>query len=393
MPTPTRIIEGDGLLGMSLACGDLDGDGFEDLAIARGESHKIGTVFGVVLFYGDGTWSGTRTQSDGVTFERTVLWPERATNSPVTVIETFDTDRDGKDEVLFLHDPAWLPEAPAALWVLPGGRHHTGGAWIDQASTPWTLPGDRPGYLLGWLRVLDDLDGDGFDELFLLDGRYGTSRATAGGRAYWLEPHTAKTFTGAVRTSWLGAPGDHLGLHAVAADLDGDGDRDLTMSSPRAMIGTASEAGRISVFASVRDVQGNDVDPARTASGSFEGSAHEQWLGLGLASVGDLDDDGCDDLLAWDPQQTPRTYRPGPVRLISGCRMDLTGGIEDLDAATALAFLGEDAFTTWAGADVHAGDIDGDGRPDLVFGDQGYMHAWPHGGGRIYVYLSSTMGW
>jgi hypothetical protein len=47
---------------------------------------------------------------------------------------------------------------------------------------------------------------------------------------------------------------------------------------------------------------------------------------------------------------------------------------------------------SWACEAPAVGDFDGDGRPDLVFGDEGIAHG-AASKGRVYVSLSSDRGW
>lgn len=381
------LIEGKGAFGGNVVCGDVDGDGTEDLVVSQAHNNTFGTFFGVAIFYGGPTlWSGRLSLSDGRLFERSVDYPQSLGGGPTHRIDLHDMDQNGTMDVVYLHGPYWDDEATAQLWVLPGTRYTSDGAWVDSPGTPWDLDiGDRT---YTWAQTCPDLDGDGHDELFIAAALADTPTKDAG-NTMWLQPAGATSYLSALRTRFHGATGDLLAERATAADLDGDGDPELILASPRADIPSAKDAGRLTFYDDPSALSTTDsIDDSTAADAFVTGSLEEEWLGSGLQAVGDIDGDGCDDILVWDPQQTPRTYRPGPVRLLSGCRITWTGE-EDLETLTLATWIVEEDFAAWIGNALAVGDFDGDGRPDLVIGDSGMNSI----GGRVYVYPSATMGW
>lgn len=165
---------------------------------------------------------------------------------------------------------------------------------------------------------------------------------------------------------------------AGGGDVDGDGLDDLLVSSPLA----AGGAGRTwVVFGRVGggSIQLSDVS---VGMGGFviEGEAAGDAAGTSAAIVGDVDGDGLADVLVGAPAAGPagRAYlvhgkADGAAVALADVAMGVGGFVLEGDGTS------EDAGTAVAGA----GDVDGDGRSDLLVGA-------PEGGpipaaGRSYV--------
>ncbi|MBK8974434.1 MAG: FG-GAP repeat protein [Planctomycetes bacterium] len=178
-----------------------------------------------------------------------------------------------------------------------------------------------------------DLDGDGASELAIAVP--GQGRVVVVGRS------------GAVRLTLPAASGP-LSSPSIAAagDVNGDGVPDIVVGSPDDGTG-GQKAGMVRVFSG--------------ASGAvlwqFTGGSWDH-LGFAVAGVGDVDDDGYDDFAAGAPEYAdpgvpvPDNY----VRVWSG----RTGQV--------LYTFGYTSHTQFGRSVARAGDIDGDGIPDVSIG-------------------------
>ena len=126
------------------------------------------------------------------------------------------------------------------------------------------------------------------------------------------------------------------------------------------------------------------------ASASFLGENAFDKAGRSVASVGDVNGDGYDDLLVGANYNDDGSNNAGQVYLIlgkaSGWGMD--NSLSNADAS----FVGEDAddYAGWAVSS--AGDVNGDGYDDFLIGaswdeDGGF------GAGQVYLVLGKTSGW
>lgn len=138
------------------------------------------------------------------------------------------------------------------------------------------------------------------------------------------------------------AAGDQFGwIGRNAGDCDGDGRADVLLSAPTKTVGGPT-AGRIYVYSS------------RTGKLLFtcDGKPGDH-LGLSIESAGDVNGDGADDVIAGAPGAGGK----GQALVFSG-----------KDGARLLTLTGEAFADRFGDRVAPAGDVDGDGCPDLLVG-------------------------
>jgi len=127
-----------------------------------------------------------------------------------------------------------------------------------------------------------------------------------------------------------------------------------------------------------------------SADASFRGEGANDYSGWALAGVGDADGDGYDDFLIGAYKSGEVATQAGQVYLIRGRQFGWTLDY-DLEYAD-VSFLGEDSGD-WAGYSVDgAGDVNGDGLPDLLIGALGNEEAGAMSG-QTYLILGRDSGW
>ncbi len=186
--------------------------------------------------------------------------------------------------------------------------------------------------------------------------------------------------------SFLGEfEGDYLGYSlGGAADVNADGYNDLligAISNDQA----GNNAGKAYVV--LGRPGGWLVDaPVTDADASFVGEQEDDIAGI-VASAGDVDGDGCDDVLVGAIGSHDSR---GGAYLILGRESGWTPD-ESLSLADA-SFAGESAGDR-AGNHVHGlGDVNGDGLDDFVIGARDNWNDWDSQG-RVYLILGRTSGW
>ena len=242
------------------------------------------------------------------------------------------------------------------------------------------------------MRLTDHGCADGFRD-FLIGALNNDEADTNAGQAYlWLgrsQGWTTDTDLSSADASFLGENA-HDGVYTVegVADVNGDGFDDFVVGS-----GGNSENGQAAgqVYLILGHAGGWYQDASLAeADASFLGEHPSDSAGGSLASVGDVNGDGLNDILLGVPHNSEGGAYAGQAYLVfgrqSGWLMDVV-----LDQADA-SFVGE-AEGDWAGYSLDGtGDINGDGLDDIVIGAKRNSEAWDRAG-QVYLILGRIQGW
>lgn len=243
----------------------------------------------------------------------------------------------------------------------------------------------------------DDLDADGFDELFV--SMAGDDEAgTGAGAVVVFDGKKLGRWTGNVRASKaeqkiLGAASDDYfggGLTSLE-DIDGDGLDDLMVGAPRADRG-GSSSGEVAIFLAGGSLATSGTISAADAEYTVFGAAADDMVGGVMSSAGDVDGDGLGDVLlgAWRVD-TFGTFS-GAAYLLKTTGAVLAGGSTLTSVADAdLTFLGEAVQDIAGGAVGSLGDVDGDGRAEVMVGAIGYDTATLYNAGGVFLFYGDTL--
>ncbi len=353
---------------------DLNGDGYDDFVVGVPYGHDPVEVEGghALVFYGPVTGSLSDADADiaidGSTDEQQLgfsvdLLPGAGMDPPLLAIGAArPADRVSVVDIWAQPPDSGVTE-DSATWRIAGG---------DMAGGFGTqIVGDR------------DLTGDGVPDL-LVSEPYASLIATHAGRVYLIPGPIDHDVD--VDDDTIALYGQRelasLGRTAPLAhpDTNGDGYADLVISGsmdPDAY----TRGGKVWLVRGPITVGGMLDDLAHAAVLPERGY---EWLGRGLASPGDLDGDGLEDLAI----SSPRDWNygkdlPGKVYLFPST---IEGTVSGADAARVLQ--GEH-FGDHAGTSLVGGfDANGDGRPDLAVGAARYDQTGTdgeYGAGRVYL--------
>lgn len=314
--------------GYSVAgAGDVDGDGVPDLIIGMPEAYSGGFPVGGVQVVSGATGQAIHTFYGDVSTSQFGL----------SVASAGDVDGDGVGDVI-----VGMPGAYAGGFPVGGARVFSGAT----GATLHTFYGDHSADQFGYaVTSLGDINGDGRPDLAVGIPGDDDTGANAG---------AVRIFSGATGAALFDIDGtdahDAFGRSVAAAgDVNGDG------------------VGDIIVGAYLDDANGHNSGSARVISGAtgqtlhiFHGDNVDDWFGYSVASAGDVDGDGRADLVVGAIYDDNAGEDSGSIRVFSGA----TGAV--------LYTLHGDGFSENFGASLASiGDVNGDGRPDLIVGFTG----------------------
>ncbi|RMH24789.1 MAG: hypothetical protein D6693_09620, partial [Planctomycetota bacterium] len=184
---------------------------------------------------------------------------------------------------------------------------------------------------------------------------------------------------GSVLTTFRGGVSDTGFGHAVApiGDVDGDGKDEIAVSAP------FDGGGAVYVFlSSSLTAPGGALVAHRVADEAdrvWREAAANSMFGFSVADAGDVDGDGAHDLVIGSPGHNPAGL-PGAGRALV---------VSALDGAELATIAGVTAKGLLGFSVTSAGDIDNDGRGDVLVGAPGDPAA--QNAGRAYVFTSSQL--
>ncbi|WP_246212312.1 FG-GAP-like repeat-containing protein [Streptomyces abyssomicinicus] len=168
-------------------------------------------------------------------------------------------------------------------------------------------------------------------------------------------------------TSSAAAPFQGANTAPVQDDFNGDGYRDLAVGAPAAAVGTVEGAGAVVVlYGSASSVNTTRRTVITQASTGIPGAAEEYDHFGGTVAGADLDRDGYADLLVSSPRENVdgAGESRGSVTVVWGGPGGLNGGA----TISPPAGYGEGRTACRFGMSIAAGDMDGDGAPEVGVG-------------------------
>ena len=380
--------ENNDLFGQSVAVGDFNGDGFDDLAVGApgespGSSPKSGSVF---LFKGS---------SVGLTAWKSVSQTNfRVSNEKGDQfgfsLSSGDFNGDKIDDL-----------AVGTPGKSPGSDPKSGSIYVFKGSSAGLMAWkgfDQRGFRasnekddrFGFSLAAGDFNGDKIDDLAV-----GTPGESPGS-----DPKSGNIFifkgSSTGLRAWKGfdqrsfgaknEKDDRFGFSLASGDFDGDNKDDLAVGTPGESPDTDPKSGNIFVFkgssTGLKAWKGFDQRSFRAKN------ERDDQFGFSLAA-GDFNGDNKDDLAIGTPGESPDTDpKSGNIFVFKGS----SAGLRAWKGFDQRIFRAKNERDDRFGRSLAAGDFNGDGRDDLAVGTPGESPGSDPKSGVVFVFKGSSGG-
>jgi len=284
-----------------------------------------------------------------------------------------DVNGDGFSDVIlgaYLYDNGQADEGRAFVYL--------GSAGGPALSPAWTAESDQTGAYFGnVVATAGDVNGDGYSDVVVGAENFSNGQSVEGRAFVYLGSATGLAATPAWTAESDQAVGQFGTAVATAGDVNGDGYSDVIIGAAPYDNGVQLDVG--AVFLYLGSPGGLAAVPVNTLLGDQVGCQ----FGLSLAAAGDINADGFADFLVGAPNYSDVQNFEGRVYVYFGSASPAFLLVSSYQLDQASAHFGWSVGT--------AGDVNGDGYSDAVIGAPFYDNGQTDEG-RVYALLGAPGG-
>lgn len=361
--------------GFSVAgAGDVNGDGYSDLI--------VGSVYYDTQQYADAgaafIFHGSPIGVDH-SAKTTLLGKHFESLSGYSVSSAGDINGDGFSDVMVgakFYENGQVDEGAIFIYLASAD-----GSGIDPKKET-KIESNKPNALLGEaLSCAGDMNGDGFSDIIICAPAY--DHSTNGGRASIYFGSKVGLNLSVKSQIISGQPGASLGQSiASAGDINGDGYSDIIIGVPNFDKSAASkDDGLALVF------HGSASSVTTSPTQLVPGTKMQSDFGFSVSSAGDTNGDGFDDVIVGAPLYDNGEANEGVAFLYYGSSL----GIQNQVGSFTLIEMNQ-ANAQFGWSVSNAGDVNGDGYDDIIIGANLYDMPGGFNGGAGFVFYGSQTG-
>lgn len=313
----------------------------------------------------DNTSSAQAAQSDGPA----VIQINKASAAFGSGIATAgDVNGDGYDDIIVgagMFSGTYTNEGAAFLYL---------GSATGLDTTPsWQITGGQNAATLGQsVATAGDINGDGYDDILVSAPLYDVAGQTNAGIVYIFTGSAAGLSSTPAFQLSLGKATTRFGASIAGADVNGDGYSDIVIGA----YVDDGQTGNDGIYI----YHGGLSGPSSIPTATLRYSQPNTYFGNAVATAGDINADGYDDILVGAPYYDGDKVNEGAVLLYAGS----PAGIQ----TTPLQQFKSNQPGTLFGLSIStAGDVNNDGYDDIVIGGYGTEQD-----GAVWIYQGSDTG-
>jgi hypothetical protein len=352
------------------AAGDVNGDGYDDVIVGAPYHHEVNGHEGAVYVYHGGLGGLTQTPA------WSKIGPGNDIQFGYAVSSAGDVNHDGFDDIL-VGAPFYGSNSSSegAVYLFLGSET---GLSTEPA---WIYEGGQAGATLGWIVTgIGNInpDVDDYDDIAISAPGYDDEDSDEGLVMVFLG-----TATGLQAVPVWSVPGVEMGERfgsAVdgAGDVDGNGYLDLIVGA-RGYDGDQTDIGAAYLFSN------SAAGLSTTASWMVSSDQDFSGFGISVAGLGDVNQDGYGDVAVG-------AYRYTDDQREEGCVFAYRGSPIGLESSPNW-MAGGDKADAWFGNSISsAGDVNYDGKNDLIVGAPTYKFDEHTVMGRAFVFHGAAAG-
>jgi hypothetical protein len=361
--------------------GDFNGDGYDDILVGVprfGGASQYGEAF-LILGKPSGWSDSSFTSASAIDFHG----ENSGDFAGSSVAGCGDVNGDGFDDILIgspTNDDGGSDSGKAYL-IFGNSSGWDFDFYLSNANASFygENASDKSGHTMS---AAGDVNGDGYDDILIGapnndDGGIdsGKTYLIFGNSSGWIQNFNLSL----AEASFIGTgSGDNSGYSVSGAgDVNDDGFDDILIGAYK-NDSQGSEAGVTYLIFGKPLGWAKNVSLS-SADVSFTGEDSGDLAGYSVASAGDVNDDGFDDILIAAPEDEEKDTKAGQCYLILG---KATGWPSQMSLSNSNAsFIGEEKYDFLGQSMDGGGDVNGDGYDDILLGapDYDYVNEYPRG--------------
>jgi FG-GAP repeat len=302
---------------------------------------------------------------------QTIEFMDQAGVPVIHYAELYVQDRDGR--IL----PSTLAVSEGEIHILIDDRGAAYPLEIDPLMTApnWITESDQAHAFYGFsVSTAGDVDGDGYSDVIVGSPDYDHGEYNEGRVFLYLGSENGLSITPAWTAESDQASASFGHAVATAGDSNNDGFGDVVVGAPFFDNGEEDE-GRVFLY------YGSASGPSATPDWIDELDYPDSRFGYAVSTAGDINADGYDDLIVGAPWWSFQEPEGGYIKIYLGSPAGPDSNL-GLSQPQAGAHTGISVAT--------AGDVNGDGYDDLIYGIEGYSNDQVHEGRALLKYGSAS---